>query len=110
MNKRAKKKAEKRKRELIHEMLDVVLDINGLGAREHGITGNKPTAFFCFSGHVGWVEARVYRDGWFSGADADIECRPNAMRTGGLVDAIDKLMAIKADTPAAGTAGESSNY
>lgn len=49
MNKRAKKKAEKRRRALVHQILDVVLDINGVGARQKEYTGNMPTAFFEFS-------------------------------------------------------------
>lgn len=45
MNKRLGKKAEKNRRRDIHRILDMVLDINGLEAREREITGNKPTAF-----------------------------------------------------------------
>lgn len=59
MNNRIKKKAEKRRREQIHKLLDLVLDINGIGKRQKKITGSQPTAFFEFVGHVGWVEADV---------------------------------------------------
>lgn len=64
MNKRAKKKAEKRRRALVHQILDVVLDINGVGERQKKYTGNMPTAFFEFSGHISGVGIEVYRDGW----------------------------------------------
>lgn len=64
MNKRAKKKAEKRRRALVHQILDVVLDINGTERRQKKYTGNMPTAFFKFSGHTSEVCIYVYRDGW----------------------------------------------
>lgn len=64
MNKRAKKKAEKRRRALVHQILDVVLDINGTGCRKKEYTGNMPTAFFGFSGHTSGVYIEVHKDGW----------------------------------------------
>lgn len=64
MNTRAKKKSEKRKRAYIHEVLDLVLDINGLQGSKQESTGNHPTAFMSFSGHVGAIDVTVYLDGW----------------------------------------------
>ena len=64
MNRRMKKKVEKRKRKQIHELLDLVLEVNGLEPREQSITGNLPTVFFEFSGHVGRVSVRIYSTGW----------------------------------------------
>ena len=55
MKKRLEKKMEKRKREQIHRLLDLALDINGLEPREQKVTGNLPTVFFDFSGHVGRI-------------------------------------------------------
>lgn len=98
MNKRLQKKFEKRKRKLIHEMLDIVLDINGLSARKQSLSGNHPTAFFDFSGHVGWAEVRIYKNGWFLGADADAMCRTHTERTGKLSDAVKRLQTVKAET------------
>lgn len=46
MKKRLEKKVEKRKREQIHRLLDLALDINGLEPRSQTITGNLPTVFF----------------------------------------------------------------
>ena len=94
MNKRMKKKAEKRKRKQIHELLDLVLDINGLEAREQNITGNLPTAFFEFSGHVGRINIRTYSDGWASGKDTDTEIWPRAYRHSELADAVHSLEAL----------------
>lgn len=51
-------------REKIHKILDIVLDGNGVGRRKCEITEDLPTLFFEFSGHVAWVEVRLYRDGW----------------------------------------------
>lgn len=41
MNKRAKKKVEKRRRALAHQILDIVLDINGLEERRVSVSGNN---------------------------------------------------------------------
>ena len=71
MNKRAKKKAEKRRRALVHQILDVVLDINGTGCRKKEYTGNMPTAFFGFSGHISGVYVEIFRTGWDSGQKRD---------------------------------------
>ena len=67
MNKRAKKKAEKRRRALVHQILDVALDINGVEPRQKEYTGNMPTAFFAFSGHTVGVSVEICRSGWDHG-------------------------------------------
>ena len=64
MNKREKKKAEKRRRALAHQILDVVLDINGVESRQKEYTGNMPTAFFEFSGHTAGIYIDIRRSGW----------------------------------------------
>lgn len=69
MNKRAKKKAEKRIRGDIHKVLDIVLDINGLEERSRELTGTLPTAFFDFSGHISEVGISIYKDGWDEGGN-----------------------------------------
>lgn len=63
MKKRIEKKKEKRRRDKIHELLDLTLDINSTMPREQEKTGNQPTAFFDFSGHIGTVELKVIREG-----------------------------------------------
>ena len=65
MKKRIEKKKEKRRRDKIHELLDLALDINSTMPREQEKTRNQPTAFFDFSGHIGTVELKVFRKGWF---------------------------------------------
>lgn len=64
MNRRRRKKAEKKKRAAVHRILDAVIDVNGLGCREVCKTGNLPTAFFEFNGHVASLHVRIYKHGW----------------------------------------------
>ena len=64
MKKRLAKKIEKMRRKKIHEVLEMVLEINTTQKREQEITGRKPTAFFTFSGHVADVDVSVYPNGW----------------------------------------------
>lgn len=73
MNKRAKKKEDKRRRAIIHAILDEVLDINGLEPRCQRDTGDKPTAFFDFSGQVAWLTVQVYSNGWSSHISEDFK-------------------------------------
>ena len=55
---------EERQRKRVHEILDAVLDCNGLYPRKRGITGVMPTVFFDFSGHTGKVYVDIHADGW----------------------------------------------
>ena len=64
MNKRGKKKADKRRRAVVHRILDAVLDINGLEPRRKELEGNLPAAFFTFSGHVSEVSVGLHEYGW----------------------------------------------
>jgi hypothetical protein len=50
-------------REKLHEILDLVLDLNEQGK----------TAFFEYAGHVEKVSVRVYEEGWKPYADATYE-------------------------------------
>lgn len=72
MNKRLQKKTEKRRRQEIHKVLDLVLDINGLDRRDQEFTGNLPTAFFSFSGHVATTYVDIHPQGWRRGENACI--------------------------------------
>lgn len=107
MKNRLKKKVEKRRRQLIHELLDLVLDINGLSEREQSITGCLPTAMFDFSGHVGRLTARIYKQGWKSDAEPDMDFWIPAGNVRELEKAISMLKVVKAETPGAGTPRES---
>lgn len=55
---------DKEKREKLHQLLDLVLDINGFESRKQSLTGNKPTAFFQFSGHTAGAAIQIYQNGW----------------------------------------------
>ncbi len=71
---KAKRKIEYGKRKALHKLFDLALDINGLEDRKKGLTGNLPTAFFYYAGHVSMAEINVYRYGWdpHQGADQNI--------------------------------------
>ncbi len=64
MNKRLKKEREKNIRKQLHEVLDLVLDINGLQGSSEERTPNHPIAFIDFMGHVGKIRISVFSDGW----------------------------------------------
>lgn len=71
MKKRLEKKVEKMRRKKVHEILEMVLEINTTYSRKRALTGNKPTAFFNFSGHTAGVDVNVYNDGWIFGNSSD---------------------------------------
>lgn len=64
MKKRLKKKAGRAGRKEIHALLDTALDINGLLPRQRRKTGELPTVFISFSGHVGKLSLDVHSRGW----------------------------------------------
>lgn len=78
MNRRQKKKAEKIRRAKLHRILDQVLDINGLEARQKAETGDKPTAFFWFNGNTGVTDVMVHYTGWDYGSESDFRKRIKA--------------------------------
>lgn len=51
-------------KEYIHEILSIVLDINGIEERSVKKAGEKPTVFFDFSGHVGNLYISIFKNGW----------------------------------------------
>lgn len=66
MKKRLEKKVEKMRRKKVHEILEMVLEINGTYPRQREYTGTLPTAFFKFSGHVSRLYVYIDKDGWNS--------------------------------------------
>ncbi len=64
-------------RKQIHDLLDIILDINGLEPRQREKTGSQPTAFFQFSGHVAKVRIDVFENGWYTDAMWDIKTELN---------------------------------
>ena len=92
VNKRLKKKIDKRKRDKIHKILDLVLDINGTEPRKRSRTGNKPTALLSFSGHTSGIAVSVYSNGWdhFCSSDFSEDCYLDG--TGGAT--VEKLLFV----------------
>ena len=58
----AKEIEENRKK--IHEILDIVLDTNGLEGRTTKTTGPLPAVFFRFLGHTGVMDVSIFENGW----------------------------------------------
>lgn len=81
MNKRLKKKKDKMVRREIHNLLDVILDINGFSGRRQEVSGNLPTAFFEFSGHVALAHVSVHDMGWYADSKPDLSVYVNLVPT-----------------------------
>lgn len=62
---------EEENRKKLHELLDIVLDGNGLGERSRAQTGTLPTLFFRYSGHVARVDIDLCSNGWTPGMTYD---------------------------------------
>ncbi len=73
MNKRLKKKSEKMRREALHRILDLVLDINGMQESKRKLTGSHPTVFGHISGHIAAFEIDIHENGWEPDCGADRE-------------------------------------
>jgi len=80
-------------RKQLHELLDLVLDINGPEPTDK--TNGKPTVFFRFSGHVMETEVEVFEDGWWPGSVADYKKSVYIDRANP-AEMIDKLREIRA--------------
>lgn len=100
MNKRMKNKIEKRRRQQICKVLDLCLQINGLQESKKKRTGNHPTTFFMFSGHVALVEVDVHEHGWDSEWDSRKEYHAYLKQPGDFEELIEQL---KKETPGAAT-------
>lgn len=59
------------KRKLFHEILDLVLDINGFEKRDKNTTGDKPTVFLDIYGHTADIAVLIHDNGWVPDADPD---------------------------------------
>lgn len=58
-------------RKQMHELLDIVLDGNGIESRKRDNTGTLPTLFFEYLGHVNMVRIDLHSDGWQGGSTYD---------------------------------------
>lgn len=97
-NRKRKKESARRRLEYgrragLHKLLDLVLDINGVSARDREITGELPTAFFDFSGHTAAAHIRVYSHGWAS--DRDYDYSDNVWEEQSINKAIERLEALR---------------
>lgn len=52
------------KRKAILEIVDLALLINGFSDRSKELTGNLPTVFLEYSGHVSLLMVRIHSKGW----------------------------------------------
>lgn len=57
-------------REHLHQILDLILDINGMQETIPEKTKNHPTVTAYFHGHVGYVDINIYPSGWNPYTDA----------------------------------------
>lgn len=55
------------------QLVELATDVNGFKDRVRSITGNKPTIFIEFSGHVSLLKIRICTNGWICGEYADYE-------------------------------------
>ena len=108
MNQRLKRKIEKRRRQQICEALDLCLQINGLQASDREYTGDHPTSFYEFSGHIAEVCIRIFVRGWKSGQHADKTLMGYITRPGELDQMIRELKELKKDLHS-GNCGRSRN-
>ena len=69
MKKKVLKEQQKETREIVKQIFNLALAVNP-NDTEQDTTGNKPTVFVNFSGHIAGVEVEIYHDGW----DSEKEC------------------------------------
>lgn len=55
----------------VQEIISLALAVNGLQKRKRRETGNLPTAFIYFSGHVALLKISIHLDGWESASEPD---------------------------------------
>lgn len=65
---------------MINQIADLMYKINSAPTEQES-TGNLPTVFFEFSGHVCQVEIHIYYNGWIENGDWDYEKRINLDRS-----------------------------
>lgn len=55
---------EQEKMQKVMELIQIAIGINGMDSRDQELTGNLPTVFLYYSGHVSLLEFRVFRTGY----------------------------------------------
>lgn len=69
MTKKVLKEQQQETREIVKQIFNLALAINPNDTKQDK-TGNKPTVFVRFSGHIAGVGVEIYHDGW----DSEKEC------------------------------------
>lgn len=59
-------------KEKVLEIMALALEFNGKPTKQE-LTGNKPTIFVDFAGHVCELDVGIYIDGWGSSATKDVK-------------------------------------
>lgn len=52
------------KKQMINRLVEKCIEINGLSERKKSKTGNLPTVFFEYAGHVSAFEIQIHENGW----------------------------------------------
>lgn len=65
MTKKVLKEQQQETREIVKQIFNLALAVNPNDTNQD-TTGNKPTVFVRFSGHIAGVEVAIYHDGWGS--------------------------------------------
>lgn len=53
------------------KLFKLCMDINTLAPRKQDVSGDLPTMFFKFNGHIGTFQIDIHLNGWYSYAHAD---------------------------------------
>ena len=72
MTKKVLRNQQKETREIVKQIFNLALAINPNDTTQDK-TGEKPTVFVNFSGHVTGIDVRIYRNGWSTSRDVDSE-------------------------------------
>lgn len=70
MTKKVLKEQQQETREIVKQIFTLALAINS-NCTQRETTGEKPTVFVGFSGHIAGVHIEIYGKGWNSGEDDD---------------------------------------
>lgn len=64
-------KVEQEKVKKVNEIFQLCMEINAFEHRQRSITGNKPTVFFNFLGHIASLEVEIFETGWIKNEKAN---------------------------------------
>lgn len=70
MTKKVLKEQQQETREIVKQIFELALEINS-NCTQRETTGEKPTVFVSFSGHIAGVQIEIYCKGWDSEEDDD---------------------------------------